>query len=235
MRKWPTVRVGDVCTQIRGVSYPKEEATSVPSAACIPLLRAGNITDFGLSLEDLVYVPYARVRAEQHLQRGDILIATSSGSIDVIGKSAQVRDDYIATFGAFCKVIRPGPRIDSQYAGHYFRTDAYRQRVSTLAAGANINNLRNQDLDNLDIPLPPLDEQRRIAGILDHADLLHSKRRHALARLAGLTQSAFVEILGDPSTNQMRWPVVDIGSMLVSADYGTSEKAAQAGTYPVCA
>jgi type I restriction enzyme, S subunit len=47
------------------------------------------------------------------------------------------------------------------------------------------------------IPLPPLDEQRRIAAILDAADLLRIKRRDVLAKIDDLAQSIFSEMFGD--------------------------------------
>ena len=51
----------------------------------------------------------------------------------------------------------------------------------------------------LQIPLPPLAEQKRIAGILDAADALRAKRREALAQLDTLLQSTFLDMFGDPS------------------------------------
>jgi type I restriction enzyme S subunit len=79
-----------------------------------------------------------------------------------------------------------------------------------LAAGANINNLRNEHLDEFRIPLPPLPEQRRIAEILDKADALRAKRRAALAQLDTLTQSIFLDMFGDPATNPKGWPRLPI-------------------------
>ena len=57
----------------------------------------------------------------------------------------------------------------------------------------------------LEIPLPPLPEQKRIAGILDAADALRAKRREAIAQLDTLIQSTFLDMFGDPVTNPMGW------------------------------
>ena len=56
------------------------------------------------------------------------------------------------------------------------------------------------------IPLPPLSEQQRIAGVLDMAEALRAKRRAALAQLDTLTQSIFFDMFGDPVTNPKGWP-----------------------------
>jgi type I restriction enzyme S subunit len=203
----PLVRIGEVAEQVRGVSYGKGDASDSPDEGRLPVLRAGNITDAGIVFDDLVYVPQDKVSKKQLLRGGDVLIAASSGSLDVVGKAAPVLADYEGAFGAFCKVLRPNTgRVDARYFSHFFGTPDYRRIVSGLAAGANINNLRNEHLDDLLIPLPPIPEQRRIAAILDKAEALRTKRREALAQLDRLAQSIFLEMFGDPVANPNRWP-----------------------------
>ncbi|MDX8150499.1 restriction endonuclease subunit S [Patulibacter brassicae] len=182
--------MGDVAEQIRGVTFAKADAISEPEPGRTAILRAGNITDRGLALRDLVYVPSTRVAERQRLRPGDIVIATSSGSLSVVGKASRVEAPIDAAFGAFLKVLRPRQdRIDPSYFAHYFQTPAYRHRVSAAAAGASINNLRTADLDEVELPLPPLDEQRRIARILDAADDLRVRRRRSINALGQLGEA----------------------------------------------
>lgn len=227
-------RIGDIAEQIRGVTYKKQDASMQKLDGYLPVLRAGNITDYGLRYDDLVYVPSSRISAKQRVQKNDIVVAASSGSLDVVGKSARALDDFEGGFGAFCKVLRPRKGVDAGYFSHFFKTPEYRREVSFLAAGANINNLRNEDLDGLKIPLPPLPEQKRIAGILDAADELRAKRRESLAQLDTLLKSTFFDMFGDPVTNPMGWEMGVIGDLLASANYGTSKKAdSDEGEYPI--
>ena len=65
--------------------------------------------------------------------------------------------------------------------------------------------LTKTDLLNIEIPLPPLAEQKRIAAILDAADELRTKRRESLAQLDTLLQSTFLDLFGDPVTNPKGW------------------------------
>jgi type I restriction enzyme S subunit len=146
-------------------------------------------------------VPSHKVSNLQILKRGDILIAASSGSLSIVGKAGVFKSDEKYTFGAFCKAIRPRTNIDASYLSHYFFTTEYRTIISSLAAGANINNLRNEHIDNLSIPLPPLAEQQRIAELLDTADRILKQRESAIAKLDQLAQSVFVEMFGDPLAN----------------------------------
>jgi type I restriction enzyme, S subunit len=216
----PIARVADLAEQIRGVSYDKEDASSTPRAGYLPVLRAGNITDDGLVFDDLVFVPAERISDKQRIRRNDVVIAASSGSLDVVGKAARAPSDYEGGFGAFCKVLRPGPDVDPVYFGHFFRTPEYRRRVSALAAGISINNLRNEHLDQMSIPLPPLPEQRRIAKVLEQADSLRARRRAALAQLDTLIQAIFLEMFGDPATNPMNWPDPTLSGVLSFLQYG---------------
>ncbi|MDX1997182.1 MAG: restriction endonuclease subunit S [Thermoanaerobaculia bacterium] len=221
MRAEP-VRIADIAEQIRGVTYRSDEATTLPAPGYLPILRAGNIQDEGLDLSDLVFVPAARVSPKQKLRPHDVVIATSSGSLQVVGKAARVVEAFDGGFGAFCKVLRPNTRVVPSYFGHFFQTPTYRKTVSSLAAGANINNLRNEHLDELLIPLPPLREHRRLAEILDKADALRAKRRAALAALEGLEGNLFLESFGDPILNRLGWPLVKLG-LVGQLDRGVSK------------
>jgi type I restriction enzyme S subunit len=210
-----SVRVGDLAEQVRGVSYGKGDATDTQKDGFLPILRAGNITDNGLVFNDLVYIPEGKISVKQKIRKGDVVIAASSGSLDIVGKAAPAYTDFDGGFGAFCKVLRPNEKVDSRYFAHFFKTPEYRKKISSLAAGANINNLRNEHLDEMKIPLPPLPEQIRIGTILDQADALRVKRREALAYLENLTQSIFIEMFGDPHANPKGWSIQPLRDLVL--------------------
>jgi len=200
------VKIGNISTQIRGVSYSKSDAVSNMQEGYLPVLRANNIQEQGLILEDFVYVPESKVSEKQRILAGDVVIAASSGSISLVGKAASAKEDINAGFGAFCKILRPNTElVDPRYFANYFQTQQYRQIISNLAAGANINNLKNEHLDDLEIPLPPLAEQRRIASILDQAGELRQKRQQAIEKLDQLLQATFIDMFGDPVSNPKGW------------------------------
>jgi type I restriction enzyme, S subunit len=204
---------------LRGVTYQKQDVSTTERDGFLPILRAGNITDCGLTFDDLIYVPSSKISLKQMVRKNDVVIAASSGSIEVVGKAAPALADFKGGFGAFCKVLRPYKEVDPVYFSHFFKTPDYRRRISFLAAGANINNLRNEDLDGLQIPLPPLAEQQRIAAILDAADTLRAKRREAIAQLDSFLQSTFIDMFGDPVRNEKGWEICKV-SDYVSAFQG---------------
>jgi type I restriction enzyme S subunit len=218
--RWPTVAVGEIAQQVRGVSYDKSQVSNSAAPGLKPVLRAGNIKDGSLLLDkDLVYVPDSYIAHQQLLKPGDIVIAASSGSIDVVGKAAQLSKPWEGSFGAFCKVVRPSSdRVNPRYLHHFFQSTGYRRKVSSLAAGVNINNLKNEHIDDLLVPLPPLEEQRRIAAILDKASSLSINIAKAIQFEDELNASLFDEIIGDPVLNPRGFPRVPLIDLCSTPD-----------------
>ena len=213
-------RLGDYIKQIRGVSYKPEDLHSSLDDNSIILLRTNNIQDGKLVLDDVVFVDKSKVRAEQLLKQGDILICTSSGSKELVGKAAFVEADMNVTFGAFCKVVRPvmgHPR----YLGHYFNSAVYRKQISALSAGANINNIRNEHIDSLEIHMPSFDKQISRSDSLNKIDKLISLRKKQLQKLDDLVKSRFVEMFGDPIINQNNHEIKRISELF---DVGSSKR-----------
>ena len=197
-------RLGDIVEQIRGVSYRPSDLRDNLSNNSVILLRANNIQNGKIVLDDVIYVSKSKVSQSQYLRRGDILVCTSSGSKELVGKAAFVDEDLPMVFGAFCKVVRP--KIECcKYMGHFFQSPYYRNHISAASAGANINNLRNEHIADLHIPLPPLDEQREIAAVLDQVSDLIAKRRQQLDKLDEMVKARFVEMFGDPVSNPYHW------------------------------
>ncbi len=121
------------------------------------------------------------------------------------------------------RALIPKVPLDSRYLLHAMIGLA--DEIVRYGSGATVKGITQENLGKLQIPLPPLAEQKRIAAILDAADALRAKRREALAQLDALLQSTFLTLFGDPVENPMGWPVVTIGDLLSSTAYGTSTKA----------
>lgn len=190
---WPTARIGDVASVFRGVTYKKTEARDSAQEGYLPLLRATNIGAMLDTSTDLVYVPQERVAPRQRLEKGDIVLASSSGSLAVVGKSAILGTSWDGTFGAFCAAIRPR-RIDPHFLALFLSTQALRRSWSSSAKGTNINNLKLSVVENTLAPLPPPSEQRRIVEILEehlaHLDVADVELDRAQSRCNALLLAA---------------------------------------------
>ena len=86
--------------------------------------------------------------------------------------------------------------------------------------------ITRESLKAILIPLPPLEEQRRIAAVLGRADALRAQRRAALALLDTLLQSTFLHLFGDPVTNPMGWEVKTLEEICeTKGSYGSGASA----------
>ena len=166
---WKLVPLKEITSIIRGVSYPKEEAKLHPEENYVHILRGGNIQDGKIVFEtdDNVYVNSSLVGEEQFVLKDDVVIVASTGSKKVIGKAATIEEDSrCISFGAFLLLLRTNV-IDKRFHSYFFQTQYYRNTISSLAGGININKIKKEHIENLQIPLPPLTEQKQIAEKLD--------------------------------------------------------------------
>ncbi len=109
------------------------------------------------------------------------------------------------------KVLRPKIEADTKFLFHYLSS------VQIPEAGYSRH---YKFLKRMTVILPPMEEQRRIAAILDQAEALRAKRRQALAKFDTLTQSLFLEMFGDPNQPSARWPSATLGDSVQMLQYG---------------
>ena len=102
--------------------------------------------------------------------------------------------------------LRPGPKVDRSFLFHYLRLPLMVDKAASASVGINLPRLSHSSLASFQIPMPPIEDQRRIAAILDKADEIRTKRRAALAQLDTLTQAIFLDLFGDPVSNPRGWP-----------------------------
>ncbi len=114
------------------------------------------------------------------------------------------------SFAGICSTdilpITTSSRLDRRYLLHYLRTPKMVAQASSNVAGTSLPRLRPQVLEQFKIPFPPIEEQRRIAAVLDAAEALRAKRRQTMKMLDSLAQAIFHDMFGDPVRNERGWP-----------------------------
>lgn len=200
--------LSDKAEVIRGVTFSKGDSTTEPSEGLVPILRAGNIQTQLILNDGLVYIPDKMVKERQKLRSGDIVMCTSSGSAEIVGKTAFSEQNWNGSFGAFCAVVRPRAEdCHPRYLFHYLQSPEFRH-WTRHSAGVGIKNIRKSELDSVKIPFPSFEEQRRIAGILDKADVIRRKREQALILADVFLKSVFIETFGDQAGNPKEYSEV---------------------------
>ncbi|MEE0640753.1 MAG: restriction endonuclease subunit S, partial [Acutalibacteraceae bacterium] len=183
-------KVSELAKQIRGVSYKTEDLHENLDENSVTLLRANNIFEGRINFDDVVYVDKSRVAREQYLCKGDILVCASSGSKQLVGKAASFNFDTECTFGAFCKVVRPNQDV-ANYLSMYFQSNAYRRKISEVAIGANINNIRNEHIDALELPIGSNAENEKVVASFSLLQQIIDGRKQQLHKLDELIKSRF--------------------------------------------
>jgi type I restriction enzyme S subunit len=112
------------------------------------------------------------------------------------------------------KVLRPDERLNPRFAFYY---------LSQVSLPNDVGYSRHfKFLRRVSVPVPALEEQRRIAAVLDKADAIRRKRQEAIALTEQLLRSTFLEMFGDPVTNPKRWPLVELRAHVIGMDAGWS-------------
>lgn len=104
--------------------------------------------------------------------------------------------------------------------------------VSSIINGATRQKLNKSALRKMEIPLPPLEEQKKIAEELNKISDLIAKRKSQIEKLDLLVKAKFVEMFGDPVENHMGWNTGTIRDIVCEVKYGTSRPAVEGGKYP---
>mgnify|MGYP000863122420 CR=1 FL=1 len=210
----------NVCLSKVAQINPRTNASLDPQTVVsfVPMASLSAETAGVTSTEDRLYREVSK--GFTPFQTGDILFAKITPCFEN-GKIAQALIPHINGFGSTeFHVVRPKPELlDGRYLHHFLRQGHIRvQGERRMTGSGGQRRVPTNFLSDLEIPLPPLPEQRRIAAILDQADALRAKRREALAQLDRLTQAIFVEMFGDPVSNLMRWPVAQLSELVVQGD-----------------
>jgi len=153
---------------------------------------------------------------------GDILISVRApvGPTNIASEKCCI--------GRGLAAIRPDERIALRGYVHW-AVIAARPLLESKGNGSTFAAINRSDLTSLRIPLPPLDEQRRIMSLLDRAAEIRRRADAARAKARAIIPALFLNMFGDPATNPKGWPVVTVGDLLESATYGTSQKANDRG------
>lgn len=175
---WKSVKLGDLYEVHNGLSKGRESFGSG-----YPFLSFSVVFNnyfLPSELTDLVQSTPMEQRSYS-IHRGDVFITRTSETYDELGMSCVALRDYPhATYNGFTKRMRPtSDQVLPEYIGYYLRLPSFRAKFRAFATTLTTRaSLRNEDLLGLDVMLPDLPTQRRIASILSaYDDLIENNRR----------------------------------------------------------
>lgn len=207
-------RLGDICTVISGTT---------PKSNC-PEYWGGNInwvTPAELTDEsDVIYESQRKITQQAVIDSS--LKSFPAGTV-LLSSRAPIGKVAIAGIEMYCnqgfKNLICSDKVYNRYLYHFLKDKtAY---LNSLGRGATFKEISKSIVENIQIPLPPIDEQHKIAAVLDKVSDLIAKRRQQLDKLDLLVKSKFVEMFGDCKMNPKKWNICNLEEI---AEVGSSKR-----------
>lgn len=196
---WPLVKLKDCCTVVGGAT-PKRQVTEYWGND-IPWVTPKDIS----SLEHPIlkdapeYISKSGFKscATSMLPKGSVLLTSRApiGNVAIAGRDMCTNQGF--------KSLIPGKGVDTSYLYHCIKK--YSPKLEALGNGATFKEVSKKVVEEFEIPLPPLTEQKRIAAILDKADAIRRKRQQAIQLADQFLRAVFLDMFGDPVTNPKGW------------------------------
>lgn len=199
---WPTALLGDVATSFVDGPFGSNLKSTEYVSAGVPVARIQNVRPNRFDDKGLVYISHLKAQQlERHdFREGDLLVTK-------LGEPAGVACVVPAGVSAG-RIVADVTRfrgkhglIDHRYLAYFLNSPEGRAEVAKRAKGSTRQRVNLSTLKEIPIPLAPIDEQRRIAAILDQADAVRRLRAKTLASLREMPASWLVEMIGDPILN----------------------------------
>lgn len=193
---WPVVPMGQIAEFKNGLNFTKSDDREP--------LRIVGVSDFQsntfVQSDGLASIqPDAPVGQDYLLQPGDIVFVRSNGNPDLVGRSMLAGDDIgRATFSGFTIRARfDTTQANPRYLAHFFKTPSFSEKMKTTGQGANIRNLSQGILADLQVPLPDLDTQAAIVAEIEAEQALVNGNRDLIARFEKKIDAAIARVWGE--------------------------------------
>lgn len=149
------------------------------------------------------------------IAKGDVMF-NNTNSPELVGKSAVFRgfSEPVVFSNHFTRIRTRRERLEPRYLARWLASEWRRGRFARMCnQWVNQAAVPRDALLAMEVPVPSIQEQGRIADILDKADAIRRKRKQAIALTEDLLRSAFLDMFGDPVTNPKGWPAKPLAKL----------------------
>jgi restriction endonuclease S subunit len=212
--RWSTT-IGQLCDQFGGDVQTGPFGSQLHASDYVqegtPVVMPQDMVNGRITSEKIARVGPRHVRElQRHALRPGDIVYSRRGDVGRFAVVTKAEEGWLCGTGSI-RIRLNSPKILVDYVRYYLQQEAIASWLRRHAKGITMPNLNTDVIRALPFIYPPLEEQRRIADVLDRAEALRAKRRAALAQLDTLTQAIFLDMFGDPATNPKQWPKVSLG------------------------
>lgn len=204
MKNWDIFNLGDIATFINGYAFKPSDWKE----SGLEIIRIQNLTKGAAQINYF----QGSIPEKYKVTKGDILISWS-GSLGVY--EWQNEDAWLNQH--LFKVVFDKEDVDKTFF-KYLISQAL-DKLETQVHGATMKHITKKNFDAFQIPLPPLEQQKKIAAILDAADNYRQKTKALIAKYDELTQSLFLDMFGDYLNSELK-PLGDVVKFSQGQQFG---------------
>ncbi|WFB64999.1 restriction endonuclease subunit S [Sphingobacterium sp. WM] len=226
---WEKVKLGTLCKMNSGGTPSRSKAAYYENGD-IPWVK---ISDIENAIGGIIYDTEEKITTEglksinNRIFKPGTLLLAMYGSV---GKVAFIKKEMSTNQAILGINILRTDLLSYKYLKLWFTT--IKENLSNRAVGGVLKNISLGIVKDLEIPLPPLQIQERIAEILDKADELRRKDKDLQEKYDQLAKAIFIDMFGDPVKNDKGWEKGTIRDLVQEVKYGTSSPAEENGSYP---
>ena len=214
------VKLGELCHVVTKGTTPTSIGLSFEEDG-IPFLRITNIGNNTVALDNVLFISNKTHKAlSRSIVKPKDFLITIAGTI---GKVAIVPDNFPeSNCNQAVAILRfDYEKLVPNYLLYWLSTSDAIGQITGKKVTATISNLSLGQIKELEIPLLPLTEQKRIVAILDKADSLRRKNQQAIQLADQFLRAVFLDMFGDPMTNPKGWEAIKLGHI---CDVGSSKR-----------
>lgn len=216
---YPIVPLDELCDLCSGIT--KGRKLDSADTVDVPYMAVANVQDGWLRLDNVKTIEATPEEIERYSLRPGDLLLTEGGDPDKLGRGA-IWNGEIGTCihqNHIFRARKATERIEMEYLARLVSSPygkRYFLRQSKQTTG--IASINMGQLKRFPVPLPSLEEQRRIAAILGKAETIESLAAKRSILWPQLARSLFYEMFGDVNSNPFKYPVATLGDLLSSAE-----------------
>ena len=207
---WTYKKLGEVCAHKNKILRANKYYAPNEQINYIDISSIDNSQNVIISTTPYIFSD-APSRAQQIVKEGDILISLVRPNLKNIAIVSSNNKQLVASSG-FC-VLRSEADTNNRYVFYIVRGESFTKHLLGRVQGANYPAVREEDIKNYIVPIPPLADQERIVAELDLLSSIIEKKKAQLKELDQLAQSIFYTMFGDPITNEKGWEVRKLGEV----------------------
>ena len=220
-------KIGSIITVSSG-GTPNRKREDYYSGGTIPWVKTGDLKGKFIEKPKEYITPVGLQNSSAKLfPKNTVLVAMYGATIG----ACSILDEEAATNQA-CAALLPCSELEPAFLYFYF--SSIKNDLVNKGVGGAQPNISLGILKNLEIPLPPLEEQKKIAAILDAADDYRQKTKALIDKYDQLIQSLFLDMFGDPVSNPKGWEVKTLGDVVIIKN-GKNQRLVEDvnGKYPI--